>query len=153
MTSNVDRYIALMAAEKAAKAEYDVIKSERVALMEELASEMDAQSVSAYYGSDGSRVTTVHKTYGSVADAAAFRAWCIQHRCFDQYWKEVTIQSEVGEVVRESLRGGHLIPPGLESVSKTELRILKPKDGNGGFKQAAGTVLERLRNARMELDT
>ena len=149
--NDIEEYIALKELEDRLKAEYHEVKTEREALRDKLAGEMDRTGQAALIGHEsGKRVSTVYTTIATIEDLRALKGWAIETGQQDVYIKEVANQSECSALVREYKDKGILdqLPPGLSFISKINLRVTTPKNGNNGFSQAGQSVLEMLKGGK-----
>lgn len=163
--NQVEQYILLMQREKELKAQYTEVKRKREELRDELASEMDAEGVSGYFGSGGEKVSVTHYYRVKVTDHASLTHHLENLGLLNVYQvkrfriaedKETgipglnNILNEARQVAQQANRPiEEFLPPGLDYYVETGLRITQPKAGNNhSFDKASKSVVELLKEGK-----
>lgn len=161
----VERYILLMEREKELKSQYTEVKRKREELRDELASQMDADGVSGYFGSGGEKVSVTHYYRVKVQDYSSFTRWLDEKGLKDVYTVERfrvaedrgtgapglnNILGEARYLAQESGRDiQEFLPPGLGYIVEVGLRITQPRAGNShAFNEASKSVIELLKEGK-----
>jgi hypothetical protein len=156
-----DQYVVINEEYNALKARLEKVGRERRELAEKLVELMDADAVGSLYGTDGQKISTVHRTYATVTDLGVFRRYVESEGVRDEFLKEVVVKKAINEVAKVAVNNAKnlgcppqkIMPPGLGINFSTSLRVTKPSNDEAGFKSAAQGLVEMIEEERKHEST